>query len=623
MRILDTINSPADIKGLDLEQLEQLAQELRKRIIEVTSKNGGHVAPNLGAVELTLALHYVFDAPRDKIIWDVGHQCYSHKLLTGRREKFHTLRQYKGISGFPKRDESEYDVFDTGHAGTSISAAFGLAKARDLRREKFNVVAVIGDGSIISGMALEGLNHLGDSKSNAMVVLNDNAMSIARSTGAISNYLSRLTATRLYQRLRIRAWRLLGRFRPEYGNYLRGWAQRIERGIKGIYMLGAFFENFGFNYFGPVDGHNLKELIFYFKRLKEIEGPVLIHVATEKGHGFKGAMDNPELFHGVGPYDPKTCTVATSKTQSYSAFFGCALAEFAKKDPRIVAITAGMTLGTGLTSFREAFPERLFDFGISEEHCATFAAGLTLRGMKPVFAIYSTFLQRAFDQVIHDVALQNLPVVFAIDRGGVVGADGPTHHGVFDLSFLRMIPNMVLAAPADETEFKHLLYTAINHQKGPFAIRYPRAKITGVDVPARAKQLPIGSWETLRKGNKVAILAVGTGVRMAIDALKLLDSRHKPTLVNARFIKPLDGKLLKNIVTKHRGIVTVEENALAGGFGSAVLEWLEANGITIPVIRIGLPDRFIEHGPQNVLLAEHGVSPDAVARAIREMWGRK
>jgi len=619
MRILDTINSPADIKGLDLKRLERLAQELRERIIEVTSVNGGHVAPNMGAVELTLAIHYVFNAPRDKIIWDVGHQCYSHKLLTGRREKFHTLRQYKGISGFPKREESEYDVFDTGHAGTSISAAFGLAKARDLRREKFNVVAVIGDGSIISGMALEGLNHLGDSKSNAMVVLNDNAMSIARSTGAISNHLSRLTATRLYQRLRIRAWKLLGRFRPEYGDYLRGWAQRIERGIKGIYMLGAFFENFGFNYFGPVDGHNLKELIFYFKRLKEISGPVLVHVATRKGQGFKRAMDNPELFHGIGPYDPASCTVASSKTQTYSAFFGCALTEFAEKDPRIVAITAGMTLGTGLTSFREAFPDRLFDFGISEEHCATFAAGLTLRGMKPVFAVYSTFLQRAFDQVIHDVALQKLPVIFAIDRGGVVGADGPTHHGVFDLSYLRMIPNMVVAAPKDEVELRDLLYTAINYEKGPFAIRYPRAKVLGAALNHEARKIPVGSWEILSQGKKVGILATGTGVQLAARALDQLGGLN-PTLVNARFIKPLDDNLLKRIASKHHAIVTVEENALAGGFGSAVLEWLGANGITIPVIRIGLPDRFIEHGPQNKLLAQCGVSAKEIARAVKRVW---
>jgi len=619
MSILGRIDSPADLKQLSLKELNQLAQEVRTRILEVTSRNGGHVAPNLGAVELTIALHYVFDAPRDKIIWDVGHQCYTHKLLTGRRDRFDTLRQYRGLSGFPKREESVYDVFNTGHAGTSISAAFGLAKARNMRGEDFKVVAVVGDGAIISGMAIEGLNHLGDSQTNIMVVLNDNTMSIAHSTGAISNYLSRLTATKLYQRLRVRVWELFGRFFRKYGDYMRGWAQRIERGIKGIWTLGAFFENFGFHYFGPVDGHNLKELIFYFRRLKEIPGPVLLHVATQKGHGFKGAIDNPELFHGTGPFDLASCRVASSKTQSYSEFFGSTLVEFARKDPRIVAITAGMTLGTGLTSFRERFPDRFFDFGISEEHCATFAAGLTLRGMKPVYVIYSTFLQRAFDQVIHDVALQKLPVVFAIDRGGVVGADGPTHHGVFDLSYLRMIPNFVVAAPKDEAELRDLLYTALCYEEGPFAIRYPRSSVVGVKVHAKPRKIAVGSWETLIQGSRVVILATGTGVEMARKALDLL-GRRRPTLVNARFVKPLDEELLGNIVKSHRAVVSVEENALAGGFGSAVLEWLQDHNVDVPVARIGLPDRFIEHGPQDRLLAECGVNAEGVAHAVRKVW---
>ncbi len=622
MKILDRINTPSDLKALSLEELNELAADIRERILEVTSRNGGHVAPNLGVVELTIALHYVFDAPQDKIIWDVGHQCYTHKLLTGRKDRFDSLRQHGGISGFPKREESEYDVFDTGHAGTSLSAAFGLAKARDIRRERFNIVAVIGDGSIINGMALEALNHLGTSQSKMIVVLNDNAMSIARNTGALSVYLNKLTTTKFYQRLRARVWDFLGHFFRGRGDYLRGLARRLERGIKGILTPGAFFENLGFHYVGPLEGHNMKELVFFFKRLKEIDGPVLVHVATEKGHGFKGAIENPELFHGVGPFDRETCSIASSKTESYSDFFGCTLVEMAQKDKRIVAITAGMTLGTGLSLFREAFPDRFFDFGISEEHCATFAAGLSLRGLKPVYAVYSTFLQRAFDQLVHDIALQKLPVVFAVDRSGLVGADGPTHHGVFDISYLRMIPNMVVAAPRDEAELRDLLYTAINYDKGPFAIRYPRAQVQGVDLSRDPLPIPVGSWEVLSKGSRVAVLGLGRGVAISRAALKLLDKR-RPTLVNARFVKPIDEKLLLKLARSHSALITVEENALAGGFGSAVLECLRDLGVSLPVIRLGLPDRFIEHGAIDSLLSENGVDAVGVARAVKNIWGKR
>lgn len=624
MSILDGINSPRDLKKLTLQELRELAGEVRNRIIDVTSRNGGHVAPNLGAVELTIALHYVFNAPRDKIIWDVGHQCYTHKLLTGRRDRFHTIRRYGGISGFPKRNESEYDVFDTGHAGTSLSAGFGLATARDLKKEKYHVVSVIGDGSAITGMALEAFNHIGDSQTNLMVVLNDNAMSIGRSTGAISAYLSRitarLTASSFYQRLRVKGWILLGKLFRTSGDLWRGWARRLERGIKGILTPGGFFEDMGFHYFGPVDGHDLKELSFYLTKLKDVPGPVLLHVVTEKGHGFKGATDNPELFHGIGPYDPLSCMAKESSAQSYSNFFGRTLTDFASEDQKVVAITAGMTLGTGLVPFRETYPDRFFDFGISEEHCTTFAAGLALRGMKPVFAVYSTFLQRALDQVIHDVALQKLPVVFAIDRGGLVGADGSTHHGVFDLSYLRMIPNMVIAAPSDEAELRDLLYTAINYTEGPFAIRFPRDSIAGVEVSPQPRTIKIGSWNLVNSGTKVAVLACGKGVSIALDSLKLLRNVH-PTVINARFVKPLDDKLLSRIFRTHKALVTVEDNVLAGGFGSAVLEWLEENGCSnIRVERIGLPDRFIEHGPQKRLLADNGVSPQAVAKAVKGLW---
>ncbi|MBN2378257.1 1-deoxy-D-xylulose-5-phosphate synthase [candidate division WOR-3 bacterium] len=623
MKLLDSINSPQDLKKLKVKQLGKLAAEIRGKILEVTSKTGGHVAPNLGAVELTIALHYVFDAPRDKIIWDVGHQCYTHKLLTSRRKRFATLRQYKGISGFPRRSESEYDEFGTGHAGTSVSAALGLAKAREIKNEDFSVVAVIGDGSVISGMALEAINHVGDAQTtNLMVVLNDNAQSIGKSTGALSGYLARITArftsTGFYQKLRARVWNIIGRFFKRSQQWI-GWARRLERGIKGILTPGGLFEDMGFHYFGPVDGHNIKELISFLKRVKEIPGPVLVHVVTEKGHGFKGATDDPEVFHGIGPFDLISCAVSTSGKRSYSDFFGSSLSELAEADERIVAITAGMTLGTGLTGFSQRFPERFFDFGITEEHCATFAAGLSLQGMRPVFAVYSTFLQRGFDQVIHDIALQKLPVVFAIDRGGLVGADGATHHGAFDLSYLRMIPNFVLAAPKDEAELRDLLYTAVDYEEGPFAFRYPRSGIVGVDVPKKPEKIPVGSWEVLKKGSRVAVLAVGSCVQMALMALDELGGK-RPTVVNARFIKPLDEGLLDRLIRNHHALVTVEENALAGGFGSAVIEFLEDKGGLIKVKRIGLPDRFIEHGPQARLLEECGVSAGGIAEAVKKMW---
>lgn len=622
MKILDKINSPFDIKGLTIDELNALAGEIRDRILEVTSRNGGHVAPNLGAVELTLAIHYVFNAPDDKIIWDVGHQCYTHKLLTGRNNRFDTLRQYEGISGFPKRQESVYDVFDTGHAGTSLSAAFGLAKARDIQNSDYKVVAVIGDGSIISGMAFEALNNLGTSQTNIVVILNDNAMSIARNTGALSAYLNRITSTRFYQRLRARVWNFIGRFFRTKGEYLRGWARRIERGIKGILTPGAFFETLGFHYFGPLEGHSLKDLIFYLQRLKEIQGPVLVHVATQKGRGFKGAIDNPELFHGVGPYDLKTCKVNSSKTKTYSEIAGCTLAEMAGKDERIVAITAGMTLGTGLDLYRASFPARFYDFGITEEHCVTFAAGLALKGLRPVFAVYSTFLQRAFDQIIHDVALQNLPVVFAIDRAGLVGADGPTHHGVFDLSYLRMIPNMVVAAPKDEHELRNLLYTAIEYEKGPFAIRYPRSAVNGLESFKELKKIPVGAWEILRRGKGVAILAAGRGVELAEKTLKS-SAKINPTIINARFVKPLDERLLLSIARTHHGIITVEENALIGGFGAAVAEWLEDKKIQVRLERIGLPDYFIEHGPVEKLFEDVGFTSVKILEAIKRMRGKR
>ncbi len=619
MSILERINSPADLKKLKLEELEKLTGEIRKRIIEVTAKNGGHVAPNLGVVELTIALHYVFNAPQDKIIWDVGHQCYTHKLLTGRRKAFETIRRKGGISGFPKREESEYDVFGTGHAGTSLSAAYGVAVARDLLNENYRVIAVIGDGSLISGMALEALNHIGASGKDIMIILNDNGMSIAKNPGAIALYLNRIITMPFYKRLRAKVWNLLGKLPAEKRDRARRVARKIEKRMKGLLIPGVWFEELGFHYFGPLDGHDLKGLISFFKRIEDIHGPLLIHVLTKKGYGFEIAQENPELFHGVGPFDLKSFEIIKKGSKkSYSSFFGETLVEFAEKDKRIVTITAGMCLGTGLTKFRERFPQRFFDMGITEEHCATFAAGLTLRGLKPVFAIYSTFLQRAFDQVIHDIALQKLPVIFCIDRAGIVGEDGPTHHGTFDISYLRLIPNIVVSAPKDEDELKDLLYTALNYDKGPFALRYPRSSVVGVKVKKSPQKIEIGKWEVLKKGRDVCILAVGSMVYPSLEAAEILKRCGiSAQVVNARFIKPLDEGMLEVMARRFKKLVTVEENTLEGGFGSAVLEFLEKKKIKKEVLRIGIPDKFIEHGSRSELLSEIGLTKEGISEKIR------
>ncbi len=619
MNLLDKINSPTDLKKLKIKELEELTNEIRKKIIEVTAKNGGHVAPNLGVVELTLALHYVFNAPKDKIIWDVGHQCYTHKLITGRRKLFHTLRKKGGISGFPKREESPYDVFGTGHAGTSLSAAFGLATARDILGEDYNVIAVIGDGSLISGMALEALNHIGASGKDLIIVLNDNGMSIAKNPGAIALYLNRIITMPFYKRLRAKVWNALGKLPSGKREKARKIARMIEKRAKGFLIPGLWFEELGFHYFGPLNGHDLKGLISFFKRIEDIHGPILVHVLTKKGYGFEIAQKNPELFHGVGPFDLKSFgIIKKDNKKSFSAFFGDTLVEFAEKDKRIVAITAAMCLGTGLLKFREKFPDRFFDMGITEEHCATFAAGLTLRGLKPVFAIYSTFLQRAFDQVIHDIALQKLPVIFCIDRAGLVGEDGPTHHGTFDVSYLRFIPNFVISAPKDEDELRDLLYTALHYQKAPFAIRYPRSVVVGVQVKEKPKIINIGEWEILREGKDVCILAMGSMVYPSLDASKILGKNGiSAAVINARFIKPMDEKLLEKISKRFKKIVTVEENAIKGGFGSAVLEFFEQRKIKKDVLRIGIPDRFIEHGPRDRLLYEIGLTKEGISERVK------
>jgi 1-deoxy-D-xylulose-5-phosphate synthase len=620
--ILDGINTPEDLRQLSIPKLVILSQEIRERIITVVSKQGGHLAPSLGAVELAIALHYVFETPRDKVIWDVGHQAYAHKLLTGRRDAFHTLRQYGGISGFCKRSESEYDVFDAGHASTSISSALGIACARDLAGENFKVVAVIGDGSMTGGLAFEGLNNAGALGRDLIVVLNDNTMSISKNVGAISTYLTDLLTNPLYNRLKVDIWELTGKM-AMVGQRIRALAARMEESIKSLLVPGMVFEALGFRYFGPIDGHNHTQLIKTLKQIKNFKGPLLLHVLTKKGKGYKYAEEDAPKFHGIGAFEKLNGTISTSKkVPSYTEVFGKTMVQLAAKDKKLVAITAAMSIGTGLTEFRKRYPERFFDVGIAEQHAVTFAAGLACQGYRPVAAIYSTFLQRAFDQIVHDVALQQLPVVLAIDRGGVVGEDGPTHHGILDLSMLRQIPNIVVMAPKDEDELRHMLKTAIHYDAGPVGLRYPRGSGVGVPLSSPIHLVEIGSWEILHHGSDVAILAVGSMVYPALKAAqKLSKNKVEVCVINCRFIKPLDEKVIRDVAGRYGHIITVEENVLAGGFGSAVMEFLEYQGLAgVSVTRLGLPDRFIEHGGRGVLLSQLGLDERGISsRVIEEL----
>ena len=571
MGILRSIKRPKDLKDLSLEQLDALAKEIRNEIINVCAQTGGHVAPSLGVVELTLALYRVFDAERDKIIWDVGHQTYTQKLITGRADRFRTLRTYKGISGFPKRSESKYDVFDTGHSSTSLSAATGFALARDYRGEDYKIVSVIGDGSLGAGMAFEALNHIGHLKKDIIVVLNDNEHSIGESVGALSQDLNKVITTRTYNRFRDDLWKFLGRFPPYFRDRGRNVAKRIQEGLKGLYAPSIIFEELGFRYIGPLNGHKLGQLIDTLSRLKEVRGPWFVHVVTKKGKGYDHAEKYPELFHGIGQYCVETGSVK-KKSTSYTKVFGDAIVRVAKDNKKVVAISAGMTLGTGLKKFSQEIPERFFDVGITEQHAVTMAAALALEGYIPVCAIYSTFLQRAYDQIIHDVSLQNAPVIFAVDRAGLVGEDGPTHHGPFDMSYFTCIPNIVVSAPKDGTELVALLKTAVQYRKGPFVIRYPRS---ACDVNEEdPTPLTVGSWETLCHGKRFAIIATGSMVEQAQKALRiLLKKRLRPTLVNARFIKPLDSVSLDRLIKNHSTLITVEENVCHGGLGSMVSEY--------------------------------------------------
>jgi len=621
--LLETINGPEDLKRIQRSELDRLAKEIRRTIIEVVSKNGGHLAPSLGAVELAIALHYVFDAPSDKIIWDVGHQSYAHKLLTGRRAQFPTIRQYEGISGFTRISESPYDAFTTGHSSTSISAALGITTAKQLKQERSKVIAVIGDGSMTAGLAYEGLNQAGDTHKDKdlIVILNDNDMSISHNVGALSSFLSRTFSTKRLQEMR----REIGDFLkslPRIGDDMYQLAKRSEESFKAFVTPGMLFEAFNFAYFGPINGHNLNHLINILQNIKVFEEPVLLHVITKKGKGYAPAENNPVHFHGCGKFEVATgeCVVAPDTPPSYTEVFGDTMVALAREDERIVAVTAAMPEGTGLAAFAEAFPQRFFDVGIAEQHGVTFAAGLASEGLKPVVAIYSTFLQRAYDQILHDVCVEALPVVFALDRGGIVGEDGATHHGLFDLSYLRSLPNMVVMSPKDENELRRMLLTALHHH-GPIALRYPRGSGTGVALEQPLEPIEIGTAEVLCEGrttDDILIIAIGSSVEEAVRAGRTLKKMHavSAAVINARFVKPLDIELLARYATRIPNILTVEENTREGGFGSAVLEALTDSGISgFKLQRLGIRDVFVEHGPQQLLRRIHGVDEKAIVDA--------
>ena len=616
-RLLDTINNPQELKKLPPEFLPQLAQEIREKIISTVARTGGHLAPSLGVVELSIALHYVFDCPRDKIVWDVGHQAYTHKLLTGRQDRFHTLRQHGGLSGFPKRGESCYDAFDTGHSSTSISAALGIASARCLKRERHRVIAVIGDGSMTAGIAFEGLNNAGDLNKDLIVVLNDNGMSIAPNVGAMSSFFSRKLTRPTMVFLKKQVENLL-RSLPAIGEDLVTWAKRSEESFKAFFTPGMLFEALKFTYLGPVNGHRLDHLVETFNNVKNLKGPILVHVLTTKGKGYEPAETDPTGFHGLGKFDPDTGEPkkSVSEVPTYTEVFGDTLVRLARQDPKIVAITAAMPDGTGLVDFRQEFPTRFFDVGICEQHAVTFAGGLAVEGMRPVAAIYSTFLQRAYDQVLHDVCLQNLPVVFALDRAGIVGEDGETHQGLFDLSYLRHLPNLVLMAPKDENELRDMLFTAVEHP-GPVALRYPRGRGLGVAFSSTLSKVPIGKAEVLREGQDLLILALGASVYPALEAARELEKQgFSATVVNARFVKPLDEPLILSLAAQHGRVLTVEENVVAGGFGSAVLELLADHDLFgVTVKRLGIPDIFVEHGTQDILRKKYGLDAAGILKS--------
>jgi 1-deoxy-D-xylulose-5-phosphate synthase len=606
--LLSRIDSPADLRQLDEKDLKPLADEVRHYLLESVSRSGGHLAAGLGTVELTIALHYVFNTPYDRLVWDVGHQAYPHKILTGRRDLLPTIRKRGGLAPFPKRSESPYDAFGVGHSSTSISAALGMAIAASLEERDQHAVAVIGDGGLTGGMAFEALNHAGALDANLLVILNDNEMSISPNVGALTNYFAKILSSKLYITVREGSRLILKRL-PEVWEL----ARRAEEHVKGMVTPGTLFEELGFNYVGPIDGHDLEILVSTLKNLRELKGPQFLHVITKKGKGYLPAERDPVAYHGVSPFDPRRETLVKTPAQglTYTQVFGQWLCDMAEREPKLIGITPAMREGSGLVEFSERFPKRYFDVGIAEQHAVTLAAGLACEGYKPVVAIYSTFLQRAYDQLIHDVALQNLPVLFAIDRAGLVGPDGPTHAGSFDLSFLRCIPNLVVMTPADENELRKMLTTGIEYG-GPAAVRYPRGTGPGAKVERELSTLPIGKGEIRRQGKKIAILAFGSMVAPALQAAEALDA----TVANMRFVKPLDEALVLDLARDHDYLVTVEENTVLGGAGSAVSECLASHRCLVPILHLGLPDRFLEHGSREELLAEAGLDAQGICAQI-------
>jgi len=621
---LNQIKEPKQIKPLSLLELEELAAEIRDFLIKRLASTGGHLAPNLGVVELTLALHYLFDSPKDKFIWDVGHQVYVHKIITGRSDQFGNLRQFRGLSGFPKRAESEHDVWETGHSSTSLSAALGMAIARDVKGEDHRVIAIIGDGAMTGGMALEALNHIGHEQRNMMIILNDNEMSISPNVGALHNYLGKLRSDKRYWKAKEELEILLKKI-PAIGGKLAKTAEKIKDSLKYLVLNGILFEELGLTYFGPIDGHNFEDLFAVLKQADKTPGPVLVHILTKKGKGYKPAELDSDKFHGISPYKVESGEVVKKPSPpSYTEMFGRTIVKIGGNDKHVVAITAAMPSGTGLTLFQAMYPKRFFDVGIAEQHATTMAAGLAAEGMKPVLAIYSTFLQRGYDQLVHDVTRQNLHVTFAIDRAGFVGADGETHHGVFDIAYLRSLPNMTIMMPKNENELQHMLFTAIEYCDGPVAVRYPRGNGQGVQIDEEFQQLPIGKFEIVNQGRDIAILAIGPMVSLVEKALPHLEEMGiYPTLINVRFIKPLDKEMLMQLADKEMDILTIEEGILEGGFGSSILEFYSDHQKEMVVNRMGIPDQFIEQGSITQLLDLVGLTVDNVIEQVKRMYFEK
>jgi len=608
--LLNTIDNPMQLRELSEQDLPQLADEIRQFLVDTLSHTGGHFASNLGAVELSIALHYIFDTPNDRLIWDVGHQSYTHKILTERRKAMRTLRQLHGLSGFPKRDESEYDSFGVGHSSTSISAALGMAVASKIEDSQRKVVAIIGDGAMTAGMAFEALNHAGSMDANLLVILNDNDMSISPNVGGMSNYFAKVLSSHFYASVRESGKKVLKHMPP-----MRELAKRTEEHVKGMMAPGTLFEELGFNYIGPIDGHDLPTLITTLRNMRHLEGPQFLHIVTKKGKGFPVAEENPCVYHGVGAFDKETGKIIKKEAviPTYTQIFSQWLCDMAAEDKRLIGITPAMREGSGLVKFSEQYPQRYFDVGIAEQHSVTFAAGLACEGLKPVVAIYSTFLQRAYDQLIHDVALQNLPVLFAIDRAGIVGADGATHIGSFDLSYLRCIPNMIVMTPANENECRQMLTTGFL-QDSPCAVRYPRDCGIGVDIDDTLTTLPIGKAQLIRQGQKIALLVFGTLLQTALEAAEQLNA----TVINMRFVKPIDEKMVAKVAAEHDLLVTIEENVIKGGAGNAVSEWLQNQTFSPAILHLGLPDEFIEHGNRAALLEQCHLHPAGIIHTVSE-----